>query len=59
LWEYDTVRDFPSVNGVAKSRGGSMDGPGPIVVDGMLYVPSGYGNWGGNPGNVLLAFGPK
>ena len=33
--------------------------PGPIVVNGMLYVPSGYGNWGGNPGNVLLAFGPK
>jgi polyvinyl alcohol dehydrogenase (cytochrome) len=59
LWEYDTVRDFPSVNGAAKSRGGSMDGPGPIVVNGMLYVPSGYGNWGGNPGNVLLTFGPK
>jgi polyvinyl alcohol dehydrogenase (cytochrome) len=32
-----------------------MDGPGPTVVDGMLYVTSGYGLWGGKPGNVLLA----
>jgi polyvinyl alcohol dehydrogenase (cytochrome) len=26
------------------------------VVDGMLYVNSGYAQWGGHPGNVLLAF---
>jgi polyvinyl alcohol dehydrogenase (cytochrome) len=26
------------------------------IVDGMLYVNSGYGQWGGLPGNVLLAF---
>ncbi len=58
LWEFDTVREFKTVNGVA-ARGGSMDGPGPVVVNGMLYVPSGYGNWGGNPGNVLLAFGER
>ncbi len=58
LWEYDTVREFETVNGV-KAKGGSMDGPGPIVVNGLLYVPSGYGNWGGNAGNVLLAFGSK
>jgi polyvinyl alcohol dehydrogenase (cytochrome) len=57
LWDYDTVREFKTVNGVA-AKGGSMDGPGPIVVNGMVYVPSGYGNWGGNAGNVLLAFGP-
>jgi len=58
LWEFDTIRHFSTVNGV-EAKGGSMDGPGPVVVDGMLYVPSGYGNWGGNPGNVLLAFGPQ
>jgi polyvinyl alcohol dehydrogenase (cytochrome) len=40
------------VNGVS-ARGGAMDGP---LVDGMLYVNSGYAQWGGLPGNVLLAF---
>jgi polyvinyl alcohol dehydrogenase (cytochrome) len=33
-----------------------MDGPGPTIVDGMLYVNSGYAKRGGLPGNVLLAF---
>jgi polyvinyl alcohol dehydrogenase (cytochrome) len=57
LWEVDTARDdYVTVNGV-RARGGAMDGPGPTVVDGMLYVTSGYGLWGGKSGNVLLAFG--
>jgi len=43
------------VNGVA-ARGGAMDGTGPVIVDGMVYVNSGYAQWGGIPGNVLLAF---
>ncbi len=34
-----------------------MDGPGAAVVDGMLYINSGYGGIVGRPGNVLLAFG--
>ena len=55
LWDYDTAHEFQTLNGIT-AKGGSMDGPGPAVVDGMLYVPSGYGNWGGLPGNVLLAF---
>jgi polyvinyl alcohol dehydrogenase (cytochrome) len=56
LWEVDTARDgYATVNGVW-ARGGAMDGPGPTVVDGMLYVASGYAQWGGKPGNVLLAF---
>ena len=58
LWDYDTVREFQTVNGAA-AKGGSMDGPGPAVVGGMVYVPSGYGNWGGAAGNVILAFGEK
>ncbi|MDQ6699695.1 MAG: PQQ-binding-like beta-propeller repeat protein [Acidobacteriota bacterium] len=57
VWDLDTVRDFDTVNGV-KARGGSLNGTGPTVVDGMLYVNSGYGALGGMPGNVLLAFGP-
>ena len=56
LWEVDTARDdYVTLNGV-RGRGGAMDGPGPTVVDGMLYVTSGYAIWGGKAGNVLLAF---
>lgn len=55
LWDFDTAREFDAVNS-GKARGGSIDGPGPVVVGGMLYVNSGYGQWGGMPGNVLLAF---
>ena len=56
LWEYDTARDFPTVNGV-KANGGSMSNAGPAVVGGMLFVNSGYSHHGGIlPGNALLAF---
>ncbi len=55
LWDFDTAREYDAVNG-AKAHGGSIDGPGPVIVNGMLYVNSGYGQWGGMPGNVLLAF---
>jgi polyvinyl alcohol dehydrogenase (cytochrome) len=55
LWDFDTVRTYDTVNGVA-ARGGSLDGPGPIIGGGMLYVSSGYTVGGGMPGNVLLAF---
>jgi len=57
LWLFDTNREFETINGVA-AEGGSMDGPGAIVADGMLYFNSGYGGFGRNAGNVLLAFGP-
>jgi len=56
IWEFDTNREFTTVNGVA-AKGASMQGPGPTVAGGMLYVNSGYGAFGGRPGNVLLAFG--
>ena len=56
LWEFDTNGDHEAVNGVP-ARGGSINGPGPVVVDGMVYVNSGYAAFGGRPGNVLLAFG--
>jgi polyvinyl alcohol dehydrogenase (cytochrome) len=54
-WDYDTERDYATVNGV-KANGGSIDGPGSTIVDGILYSESGYGFWGGTAGNVLLAF---
>ena len=56
LWEQDTNGEYDTVNGVA-AQGGSINGPGPVVVDGMVYVNSGYAAFGGRPGNVLLAFG--
>ena len=56
LWEYDTNRDFETVNGVA-AKGASISGPGPVVAGGMVFINSGYGALGGRPGNVLLAFG--
>jgi polyvinyl alcohol dehydrogenase (cytochrome) len=56
LWEYDTNREFQTVNGVA-AKGASISGPGPVVAGGMVFINSGYGALGGRPGNVLLAFG--
>jgi polyvinyl alcohol dehydrogenase (cytochrome) len=55
LWEFDTEHDFPTVN-AGPAHGGSIDVGGPAVVHGMVFVNSGYGQWGGKPGNVLLAF---
>ncbi len=55
LWDFDTARDFETINGV-KGRGGSIDGPGAIVVDGTVYVTSGYVRQAEMQGNVLLAF---
>jgi polyvinyl alcohol dehydrogenase (cytochrome) len=56
LWDVDTAVDYPNTtNGVA-AHGGSLDGPGAVVADGMLYVGSGYAVFGGMPGNALLAF---
>ena len=55
VWEFDTNREFTTVNGV-RAKGGSMGGPAPTVAGGMIYVSSGYGAFGLRPGNVLLAF---
>ena len=56
LWEYNTIRDFQTVNAVS-AKGGSMGAPGPVVAGGALYVPSGYvGVRNGVAGNVLLVF---
>ena len=55
LWDFDTVRDYQTVNGV-HATGGSLNGPGAVVVGGMLFVNSGYARLGSIPGNVLLAF---
>ena len=55
LWDFDTVKEYETVDGI-KGKGGAIDGPAPVVADGMLFVNSGYGMFGQMPGNVLLAF---
>ena len=54
IWDFDTLREFDTVNGV-KARGGSLNATGPTAAGGTLFVDSGYGQLGGMPGNVLLA----
>jgi polyvinyl alcohol dehydrogenase (cytochrome) len=54
LWDFDSVGEYKTVNGVP-GRGGSIDGPGPVIGGGMLFMNSGYPTNGGTPGNVLLA----
>jgi polyvinyl alcohol dehydrogenase (cytochrome) len=58
LWDFDTVREYQTVNGV-RASGGALNGPGAVVVGGMVYVNSGYARAGGLPGNALLAFAPE
>ena len=55
LWDFNTVQDYSTVNGIP-AHGGSLNGPGAVIVGGMLYVNSGYGRFGEAAGNVLLAF---
>ena len=50
------MQPFETVNGV-KAQGGSIDAAGPVIAGGMVLTNSGYGQWRGKPGNVLLAFG--
>ena len=58
LWEFDTDREFDARNQIP-AKGGSIDGPGPVIANGKVIVNSGYGSFGQRPGNVLLAFRVK
>ena len=55
LWDFDTAHPFDTVNKV-QAKGGSINGAGPTIANGMVFTNSGYGAFGGSPGNVLLAF---
>jgi polyvinyl alcohol dehydrogenase (cytochrome) len=55
VWDFDTAQPYKTVNGV-EGHGGSLDGPGPAIAGGTLFLSSGYPTAGGMPGNVLLAF---
>ena len=57
LWGFNTAQAFDTVNKVA-ARGGAINTSGAVVVDGMVYISSGYAIIAGaSAGNVLLAFG--
>ena len=59
LWIYDANQPYTTVNGVT-AKGGSFNGPGPVIVGGMLFMNAGYSYLGfGASGNVLLAFSPQ
>ena len=58
LWDYDTAKPFVTVNGV-EARDGSLNSAGPTIAEGMIFANSGYGLYGGQPGNVLAAFAPR
>jgi len=56
IWDFDTAaQPYQGVNGM-QAKGGTLDGGGPVVVNGVLYTNSGYGRLIGQPGNLLLAF---
>jgi polyvinyl alcohol dehydrogenase (cytochrome) len=55
IWEYNTARDFDTVNKVP-AKGGAINSIGPTIVNGMVFIGSGYAVSGSNFGNVLLAF---
>ena len=56
LWDTNTAREYDTVNG-KPAHGGSLDAAGPAIVNGvMVFVNSGYGQWGGMPGNLLWRF---
>jgi polyvinyl alcohol dehydrogenase (cytochrome) len=58
LATHDTAVAYQTVNRIP-GNGGSIDAAGPFAGDGMLFVGSGYGSFGQQPGNVLVAFRPK
>jgi polyvinyl alcohol dehydrogenase (cytochrome) len=58
VWQYDTLRDFETLNGI-EGKGGSIDSHSVFAGAGMLFIGSGYGSFSQAPGNVLLAFKAK
>jgi polyvinyl alcohol dehydrogenase (cytochrome) len=57
LWEFNTAQDIATANKVP-ARGGAIATAGAVIVDGMVYIGSGYAiSSGAQAGNVLLAFG--
>lgn len=56
IWDFDTGGAPVATLGGRTAQGGVLDGAGPTVADGMVYVHSGYAGRSGPDGTVLLAF---
>jgi polyvinyl alcohol dehydrogenase (cytochrome) len=60
VWEHSTTaQTYDTVNGVKGQPGGGIDGMGPTVAGGMVYIASGNNSFarvGSNGVNVLLAY---
>lgn len=60
LWGYSTTaQTYDTLNQIKDQPGGGIDGMGPTIAHGMVYVMSGHNGAagiGGNGVNVLLAF---
>ena len=59
LATHDTALAYPQTVNKLPGTGGSIDAAGPFAGGGMLFVGSGYGQFGQQAGNVLVAFRPK
>ena len=56
LWDFDTAREFNTLNG-SIATGGTIGGSGPVIVNGNVYLNSGYSYLDRDKtGNVLLMF---
>jgi hypothetical protein len=36
--------------------GGSIESDGPVIMNGQVFITSGYEKWAEAPGNVLLVY---
>ena len=58
IWQFNTARQYDDTVNQVPAKGGSIGSGGPVVVDGILYMTSGFvGVQNGMPGNAFLAFG--
>ncbi len=55
----DTVGPIPTLNKDVAGKGGSIDAHGISAGAGMIFINSGYGQFGQTPGNVLIAYKAK
>ena len=55
LWETNTRQGFGTRNGI-EATGGSIEADGPVIMNGQVFITSGYEKWAEAPGNVLLVY---
>ena len=56
IWEYDTASAPVMTVAGQPAQGGVLDGAGPTIAGGMVYLNSGYWGHSDRPGTVLMAF---